>query len=88
MTQQVPLIIKLGGALLETEGALTSFIGGIQRFLQQFPRPLVLVHGGGCLVDDLLKALGKTSTKKNGLRVTPADHPQRLRRPGLRRAAE
>jgi acetylglutamate kinase len=73
MTQQVPLIIKLGGALLETEGALTSFIGGIQRFLQQFPRPLVLVHGGGCLVDDLLKALGKTSTKKNGLRVTPAD---------------
>ena len=34
-------------------------------------RPLVLVHGGGCLVDDLLKGLGMTSTKKNGLRVTP-----------------
>lgn len=66
MTQQVPLIIKLGGALLETEGALTAFIGGIQSFLKQFPRPLVLVHGGGCLVDDLLKALGKTSTKRMG----------------------
>ena len=33
MTQQVPLIIKLGGALLETEGALTAFIGGIQHIL-------------------------------------------------------
>ncbi len=73
MTQQVPLIIKLGGALLETEGALAAFIGGIRNFLQQTPRPLVLVHGGGCLVDDLLKSLGMTSTKKNGLRVTPFD---------------
>lgn len=73
MKKTSPLIIKIGGALIETEGALTAFMQGIHRFLQQTPRPLVLVHGGGCLVDDLLSGLGMTSTKKNGLRVTPLD---------------
>ena len=33
--------------------------------------PVVLVHGGGCVVDDMLAQAGFTSEKKNGLRVTP-----------------
>lgn len=73
MSGNSPLIIKIGGALIETEGALTAFMQGIHQFMQQSSRPLVLVHGGGCLVDDLLKGLGMTSTKKNGLRVTPSE---------------
>ena len=65
------LIIKLGGALLESDEALGALFDGLTQFLEQQHRPLVLVHGGGCLVDDLLKGLGLKSTKKNGLRVTP-----------------
>lgn len=65
------LIIKLGGTLLESDEALGALFDGLTRFLEQQHRPLVLVHGGGCLVDDLLKGLGLKSTKKNGLRVTP-----------------
>ena len=65
------LIIKLGGALLESDEALGALFDGLTQFLEQQHRPLVLVHSGGCLVDDLLKGLGLTSTKKNGLRVTP-----------------
>lgn len=65
------LVIKLGGALIENDEALTALFATLKTFLDNQHRPLVLVHGGGCLVDDLLKGLGLTSTKKNGLRVTP-----------------
>ncbi len=68
------LIVKLGGTLLESDEALTALFDGLQLFLTQQQRPLVLVHGGGCLVDDLLKGLGLHSAKKNGLRVTPFEH--------------
>ena len=54
-----------------TTRPLTALFATLKTFLDDQHRPLVLVHGGGCLVDDLLKGLGMTSTKKNGLRVTP-----------------
>ena len=65
------LIIKLGGALIENDEALTALYTGIRNYLEKNRRPIVLVHGGGCLVDDLLSRLGLKSEKKNGLRVTP-----------------
>ena len=46
------LIIKLGGALLESDEALGALFDGLTQFLEQQHRPLVLVHGGGCLVAD------------------------------------
>ena len=67
------LIIKLGGALIENDEALTALYTGIRNYLEKNQRPIVLVHGGGCLVDDLLSRLGLKSEKKNGLRVTPFD---------------
>jgi len=42
-------------------------------YRQQYQRPLVIVHGGGCLVDELMKKLNLPVVKKAGLRVTPAD---------------
>lgn len=68
------LVIKLGGALIENDEALTILFDTLKTFLDEQHRPLVLVHGGGCLVDDLLKGLGLKSIKKNGLRVTPDEH--------------
>jgi acetylglutamate kinase len=67
------LIIKLGGALIENDEALTALYKGLTDYLFDNKRPIVLVHGGGCLVDDLLKGLGLKSEKLNGLRVTPFD---------------
>lgn len=67
------LIIKLGGALIENDDALSALYKGLTNYLQDNSRPIVLVHGGGCLVDDLLNGLGMKSEKKNGLRVTPFD---------------
>ena len=62
-----PLVIKLGGAVLERPDCLTRLFSQ----MQQSERAIVLVHGGGALVDQLLAQLGWVSEKKNGLRVTP-----------------
>ncbi|EHD19666.1 MULTISPECIES: acetylglutamate kinase [Brenneria] len=68
-----PLIIKLGGVLLDSEEALERLFGALVAYRRQHQRPLLIVHGGGCLVDELMKKLSLPVVKKNGLRVTPAD---------------
>lgn len=68
-----PLIIKLGGVLLDNEEALTRFFTALQQYRSTHSRPLVIVHGGGCLVDDLMSKLQLPVVKKQGLRVTPAN---------------
>lgn len=70
------LVIKLGGALIENDSSLNALFDGLIGFLKNNNRPIVLVHGGGCLVDDLLKGLGLKSEKKKGFRVTPIDQIQ------------
>ncbi len=67
------LVIKLGGALIENDASLNALFDGLTMYLKDHQRPLVLVHGGGCLVDNLLKGLGMKSEKKKGLRVTPKE---------------
>ena len=66
-----PLVLKLGGALLENNAALTQLFAALVSFTDQTQRPLLLVHGGGCFVDDLLMQMNIVSQKKYGLRVTP-----------------
>lgn len=66
-----PLIIKLGGVLLDSEEALERLFTALDSYRQQHQRPLVIVHGGGCVVDELMKQLSLPVVKKNGLRVTP-----------------
>ena len=68
-----PLIIKLGGVLLDSEEALVRLFTALVAYREAHQRPLVIVHGGGCLVDELMKKLALPVKKKNGLRVTPAD---------------
>ncbi len=68
-----PLIIKLGGVLLDSEEALARLFDALLAYRNEHQRPLIIVHGGGCLVDELMKKLALPVKKKNGLRVTPAD---------------
>ncbi|WP_431224532.1 acetylglutamate kinase [Serratia sp. L9] len=68
-----PLIIKLGGVLLDSEEALERLFTALDVYRQEHQRPLVIVHGGGCVVDELMKQLSLPVVKKNGLRVTPAE---------------
>ncbi|NUU67594.1 acetylglutamate kinase [Enterobacteriaceae bacterium BIT-l23] len=68
-----PLIIKLGGVLLDSEEAMARLFSALAEYRQASHRPIAIVHGGGCLVDELMKQLSLPVVKKNGLRVTPAD---------------
>lgn len=68
-----PLIIKLGGVLLDSEEALARLFTALVDFRATSHRPLVIVHGGGCVVDSLMTRLHLPVNKKNGLRITPAD---------------
>ena len=66
-----PLVLKLGGALLDNEAALEQLFQALTEYQTAVARPLILVHGGGCFVDDLLAKMNIVSEKKNGLRITP-----------------
>ncbi|WP_311197315.1 acetylglutamate kinase [Vibrio sp. SS-MA-C1-2] len=70
----LPLVIKLGGAVLSNQGVLEQLFSAIKDYQQHSSRPLVIVHGGGYLVDDLMNKLSFETVKKQGLRVTPAEH--------------
>ncbi|WP_300321891.1 acetylglutamate kinase [Idiomarina sp.] len=63
-------VIKLGGSLLEQPEDLSALF----QSLQQNGDDIVLVHGGGALVQQWLATAGLQSKKVNGLRVSPEQH--------------
>jgi len=60
-----PLVIKLGGVLLDNEEALERLFIALVTYRQQYQRPLVIVHGGGYLVDELMAKLNLPVVKKH-----------------------
>ena len=71
-TSNTPVVIKVGGALLENPAIAAQLLTEIKALMAT--RPVILVHGGGAMVDTLLGAMQLTSTKIDGLRVTPDEH--------------
>lgn len=69
MSNPKPLVIKIGGAILEKEAALQALLAVIADL--KTDAKVVLVHGGGCVVDEMLAQANFTTEKKHGLRVTP-----------------
>lgn len=65
-----PLVIKIGGAILEKASALKALLVEIAKLENQ---QVVLVHGGGSSVDAQLLQAGFTTEKKDGKRITPAE---------------
>ncbi|MWP46912.1 acetylglutamate kinase [Gilliamella sp. Pas-s27] len=68
-----PLVIKLGGVLLDNKDALSKLFLVISEYKKNFQRSLIIVHGGGTVVDSLMDRLSLPVVRRNGLRVTPAD---------------
>ena len=71
--QQKPLLIKIGGAVLESQEALSNLFSALTEYLATQQRPILIVHGGGVIVEDVLNKMNIKSEKKNGLRITPFD---------------
>ncbi|BAH82899.1 acetylglutamate kinase [Candidatus Ishikawella capsulata] len=68
-----PLVIKLGGTILTNNEARDNLFRVLSSYLLAFDRPIVIIHGGGCLIDEMMNTLNLPITKKNGLRYTPTD---------------
>lgn len=70
-----PLVVKVGGALLDEPGANRPVIEALAAIARQASGDggLVLVHGGGVLVDRQLTRLGIRTERIDGIRVTPPD---------------
>ena len=75
--QIAPIVIKLGGALLENPAANAPFFVALAQFIQH-NQNVVLVHGGGKSVDRHLELLGFKSEKRDGIRITPSEHMQEI----------
>jgi acetylglutamate kinase len=65
----MPLVLKLGGDLLEQPARL----GAIASVIAATPSPLVIVHGGGREIDAALTRAGIAKRQVDGLRVTDTD---------------
>jgi len=66
-----PLVVKLGGSLLEDDGARAAVVSAIAARWRAGER-LVLVHGGGKRIDAELAHRGIVKRVHEGLRVTDA----------------
>ena len=70
MTATGPLVLKLGGELIETSADRARIAGAARAIAAS--RPLVIVHGGGRAIDAELARRQMAPRKVDGLRVTDA----------------
>jgi acetylglutamate kinase len=63
-----PIVLKLGGELLESPGRLAGVVAAATRICAQ--GPLIVVHGGGKEIDAECARRGITKVAVDGLRVT------------------
>ena len=66
-----PLVLKMGGRLLQDDKALDALLTVCAELRQQYP--LVLVHGGGDQVDQWLAKFGFHTEKLDGQRISPSE---------------
>jgi len=66
-----PVVLKMGGRLLQDRNALDALLAVCATIKQQ--RPVILVHGGGDQVDQWLAKFGFNTEKIDGQRVSPAE---------------
>lgn len=71
-----PVVIKLGGALLDEPHAHAAAFDALATCVRE--TPAVLVHGGGKAVDRQLQQLGLVSEKREGIRLTPPEHMDQI----------
>lgn len=70
------IVVKIGGAAVEKPELSSAIWRALAELhAKELARGsgVVLVHGGGALVDAMIAKLGMTTQRVNGLRVTPPD---------------
>ncbi|MBU2881607.1 acetylglutamate kinase [Psychrosphaera sp. B3R10] len=67
-----PLVLKIGGEALTNQLALDEFLTQVK--IIQKSRPVIIVHGGGPQVEDVMAATNLSTEKVDGVRATPLTH--------------
>jgi len=65
-----PLVVKLGGELLEEPRRLQTVVAAVARIIGRESAGVVIVHGGGREIDAALKRAGIGKRQVDGLRIT------------------
>lgn len=68
-----PIVVKVGGAALESPAEAAAIAEAITALHRWWPTGIVVVHGGGTEVDRHLARLGLQSEKRDGIRITPSN---------------
>jgi acetylglutamate kinase len=68
------VVVKASGKIIDDEAIRTSFAQQVTVMRRDLGLKVIVVHGAGNRIDKALAAAGKVSTKRNGLRVSEADH--------------
>lgn len=68
------VVVKASGKIIDNEAIRNSFAQQVNVMRRDLGLKVVVVHGAGNRIDAALAAAGKTSLKRNGLRVSQADH--------------
>jgi acetylglutamate kinase len=68
-----PLVVKLGGALLDDAAAHGAVFEALAALHNALPGGLVIVHGGGKAIDRQLDRLGLATERREGIRITPPE---------------
>lgn len=71
--------IKVGGSLVDDPGKLAALVDHVQSLREDGVRPC-LVHGGGPQTTSALEAQGFPERRHEGLRITPPDAAEVVRR--------
>ncbi|KZX01818.1 acetylglutamate kinase [Pseudoalteromonas luteoviolacea] len=66
-------VVKVGGAVLNTEQAALELFKVLAHVSEQEGKQFVIVHGGGALVDSWLQGAGFATAKHQGLRISPKE---------------
>lgn len=69
MPSQRPVLVKIGGSMMDDEAALSGLCAALAA-LRRGGAPLILVHGGGKDINRHLAWLNETPVFQDGLRVT------------------
>jgi acetylglutamate kinase len=68
-----PIVLKLGGLAIDDPASNGLLWEAVAKLARSAPGGLVVVHGGGILVDRHLAALGIASERREGIRITPPE---------------
>lgn len=78
MSNPRPIVIKVGGSLLDDGSAVHGMLDLVIAAASEGGPGVVIVHGGGKAVDRQLDRSGLTSERREGIRITPPDQMDQI----------